>query len=178
MDILVALGQGAGLAVACGLAALLPLGVLAVAALLGWAPGSIALVDGTPFLVGAWVAGIVEAGLRAVLPVPVRLALSAVGGAVAFELAAGGEVPFLGLLIGSVIAAGTAWTSTRMADRAVQGGGTPWGVAAILGVAAVVVAAVAIVPFAGFILVLIAAYGALRARKDERERYAGLRVLK
>jgi hypothetical protein len=173
MDILVALGQGAGLAVACGLAALLPLGVLAVAVLLGWTPGALALADGTPILVGAWVAGLIEAALRAVLPQPVRIALSAVGAA-----AAGDQVPLVGLIAGAAIGAGTAWTSTRMADRAVQGGGTPWGVAAILGVAAIAVAALAIVPFVGFALVLVAAYGALRARKDDRERYAGLRVLK
>ncbi|MFZ9292562.1 MAG: hypothetical protein ACO26C_08530, partial [Ilumatobacteraceae bacterium] len=165
MDILVALGQGAGLAVACGLAALLPLGVLAVAVLLGWTPGALALADGTPILVGAWVAGLIEAALRAVLPLPVRIALSAVGAAAAFELAAGDQVPLVGLIAGAAIGAGTAWTSTRMADRAVQGGGTPWGVAAILGVAAIAVAALAIVPFVGFALVLGAAYGALRARK-------------
>lgn len=178
MDILVALSQGAGLAVACGLAALLPLGVLAVAVLLGWAPGSLDLADGTPFLVGAWVAGVVEAALRAVLPLPIRIALSGLGGAAAFELAAGGEVPFAGLVAGAAIGAGTAWTATRMADRAVQGGGTPWGVAAILGAASIAVAAVAIIPFAGFLLVLVALYGGIRARKDDRERYAGLRVLK
>jgi hypothetical protein len=48
MDILVATSQGAGLAVACGLAALLPLGVLAVAALLGWVPSSLTFADSTP----------------------------------------------------------------------------------------------------------------------------------
>ena len=42
MDLLFAISQGAGLAVACGLAALLPLGVLAVAALVGWTPGALA----------------------------------------------------------------------------------------------------------------------------------------
>lgn len=178
MDILVALSQGAGLAVACGLAALLPLGVLAVAVLLGWAPGALAIADGTPFLIAAWVAGVVEAALRAVLPVPIRIALSALGGGAAFELAAGSEIPFAGLVAGAAIGAGSAWTATRMADRAVQGGGTPWGVAALLGAAAIVVAAVAIIPFAGFALVLVALYGGVRARRDDRERYAGLRVLK
>jgi hypothetical protein len=178
MDIAIAFGQGAGLAAACGLAALLPLGVLAVAALLGWTPGSLPLVAETPFLIGAWVAGAIEAGGRALLPVQVRIALSALGGAAACELATGDLVPFAGLALGTVVGAGSAWGATRLVDGAVAGGAPRWGVAAIVGLAAIVAAALAIVPFAGYALVLIAVWLLLRTRRGDRERYAGLRVLR
>ena len=178
MDLLVAISQGAGLAVACGLAALLPLGVLAVAVLLGWAPGALSFADGTPFLAAAWVAGVLEAAARAVLPVPVRIALSGAGGAAAFEIAAGDQLPFAGLVVGAAIGAGTAWTTTRMADRAVAGGGTRWGVTALVAGAAIVVAALAIIPIVGFALVLVAIWAGLRTRREDQGRYAGLRVLR
>ncbi len=178
MDLLVALSQGAGLAVACGIVALLPLGVLAVAALLGWVPGAVPFADDVAFIAGAWAVGIAEAVARAVLPVPVRIALSGVGGAAAFEVAAGNRILFAGLLLGAPIGAGTAWVSTRMVDRAIAGGGTRWGVTAIVAVAGVAVAAVAIVPFVGFALVLVVVWGAYRSRRDDQDRYAGLRVLR
>ena len=143
MDLLFAISQGAGLAVACGLAAFLPLGVLAVAALLGWAPGVLSFADGTPFLVATWIAGVVEAAARAVLPIPIAIALSGAGGAAAFEVAAGDQLPFAGLIAGALIGAGTAWTTTRMAQRAIAGGGTRWGVTAIVAVASIVAAALA-----------------------------------
>ena len=178
MDLLVAISQGAGLAVACGLAAILPLGVLAVAVLLGWAPGALSFADGTPFLAATWVAGVLEAAARAVLPVPVRIALSGAGGAAAFEIAAGDQLPFAGLVVGAAIGAGTAWTTTRMADRAVAGGGTRWGVTALVAGAAIVVAALAIIPIVGFALVLVAIWAGLRTRREDQGRYAGLRVLR
>ncbi|MGI9117852.1 MAG: hypothetical protein ACR2JV_09515 [Gaiellales bacterium] len=178
MDILFAVSQGAGLAVACGLAAVLPLGVLAVAAILGWTPGALAFADTAAFAAVAWIAGIVEAAARAVLPIPIRIALSAVGAAAAFEIAAGDRLPFVGLVVGALIGAGTAWTTTRMADRAIAGGGTRWGVTGIVAVAAIVVAAVAIIPIAGFVLVAIAIWFGVRSRRDDQSRYQGLRVLR
>ena len=178
MDLLFAISQGAGLAVACGLAAILPLGVLAVAALLGWTPGALAFADGSPFLAAAWVAGVVEAAARAVLPIPIRIALSAAGGAAAFEIAAGDQLPFAGLVAGAVIGAGTAWTTTRMADRAIAGGGTRWGVTALVAAASIVAAALAIIPIVGFALVLVALWAGIRSRRDDQGRYAGLRVLR
>lgn len=178
MEILVVLSQGAGLAVACGIVALLPLGVLAIAALLGWAPGALPFADEVAFAAGAWAIGIAEAAARAVLPVQIRIALSGIGGAIAFEIAAGNELPFVGLLLGAAIGAGTAWVSTRMIDRAIAGGGPRWGVTAIVAVAGVAVAALAIIPIVGFALVLVVAWGAYRSRKDDQDRYAGLRVLR
>jgi hypothetical protein len=177
MDLLFAVSQGAGLAVACGLVAILPLGVLAVAAILGWAPGALAFAAEPTFAIAVWVAGVLEAAARAVLPFPIRIALSATGAAAAFELAAGDELPFVGLVVGAAIGAGTAWVSTRMVDRAIAAGAR-WGVTAIVAVAGIVVAALAIIPIVGFLLVLVAAWFGIRSRKDEQTKYGGLRVLR
>ena len=49
MDLLIAASQGAGLAVACGLVAILPLGVLAIAALAGWTPGALSFATEPAF---------------------------------------------------------------------------------------------------------------------------------
>ncbi|MEI7438316.1 MAG: hypothetical protein WCK20_01440 [Thermoleophilia bacterium] len=178
MDNLVAISQSFGLAVACGLAAVLPLGVLAVAALLGWRPGSVAIAAESPALIVGWVLGVVEAAGRAFLPIPVRIGLSGLGGAVACELTLGHLIPFVGLLLGSAIGAGTAWTTTRLVDRAVASGGPRWGVTALVGGASIVVAALAIIPAVGLILVGIVIWVGMRSRKDDQGRYAGLRVLR
>lgn len=178
MEIAIGIGQGAGLAIACGLAALLPLGVLALAALLGWTPATLALVDERALLAGAWILGIAEAGVRLRLPIPVRMALSAVAGSATFELAAGGAIPWIGVALGAPLAAVTAWAMGRLADGAVAGGGPIWGVTALMGAAVIVAAALAIIPFVGFALVLASAWLALRTLRGDRERYAGLRVLK
>jgi len=178
MDIVIALSQGAGLAVACGLAALLPLGVLATAALLGWLPGSVAIASETPFLVVAWALGLLESGLRALLPAPLRIAVSSAGGAAACELTTGHVLPWVGLVIGALIGAGAAWTSTRLADRAIAGGGTRWGVTALMGGAAVAVAAASLVPFVGLLLVIGVTWAGIRSRRGDDQRYAGLRVLR
>lgn len=178
MDILFAASQGAGLAVACGLAAVLPLGVLAIAAILGWTPGALSFASESTFAIAAWVLGVLEAAARAVLPMPIRIALSGLGGAAAFEIAAGDQLPFMGLVIGAAIGAGTAWITTRMVDRAIAGGGTRWGVTAIVGVASIVVAALAIIPIVGFVLVIVALWFGLKSRKDEQTKYGGLRVLR
>ena len=178
MDNLVAISQGFGLAVACGLAAVLPLGILAAAALLGWLPGSIAVAAETPVLIAGWVIGVLEAAARAILPIPLRIATSALGGAVACEFALGSTLPFVGLILGSVIAAGTAWTTTRLVDRAIASGGPRWGVTALVAGASVVVAALAIIPVVGLILVGIVIWIGMRSRNDDQGRYAGLRVLR
>lgn len=178
MDIAIAAGQGAGLAIAAGLAAFLPLGVLAVVALLGWAPGALTVVDERIFLAAAWIVGILEAGARLRLPIPIRMAISAVAGSAAFELTAGGAIPWIGVALGAPLAAITAWATGRLADGAVAGGGPIWGVTALMGAGAIAVAAVAMVPFVGFALVIVAAWLALRTYRGDQERYAGLRVLK
>ena len=178
MDILISVSQGAGLAVACGLAAVLPLGVLAIAAIIGWTPGALTFASESTFAVVVWIVGVLEAAARAVLPFPIRIATSALGAAVAFEVVAGDKLPFVGLVVGAVIGAGTAWITTRMVDRAVAGGGTRWGVTAIVAVASIVVAALAIIPIVGLVLVVVAIWFGIKSRKDEQTKYSGLRVLR
>ena len=89
MDLLIAASQGAGLAVACGLVAILPLGVLALAALAGWTPGALGFATEPAFTAAVWALGLIEAAARAVLPIPIRIAVSATAAAAAFEIAAG-----------------------------------------------------------------------------------------
>ena len=178
MDILISVSQGAGLAIACGLAAVLPIGVLAIAAILGWTPGALAFASESTFAIAAWAIGVLEAAARAVLPFPLRIALSALGAAAAFEIAAGDQLPFVGLLAGAAIGAGTAWVTTRMVDRAIAAGGTRWGVTAIVAAASVVVAALAIIPLVGFLLVVVALWFGIRSRKEDQSKFGGLRVLR
>jgi hypothetical protein len=178
MDLLIAVSHGAGLAVACGLVAILPLGVLALAALAGWTPGALSFATEPAFAAAVWALGLLEAAARAVLPIPIRIAVSATAAAAAFEIAAGDVLPFMGLVIGAAIGAGTAWITTRMVDRAIGGGGTRWGVTAIVAGAGIVVAALAIIPLVGFALVLLAAWLGIRSRRDDQTKYGGLRVLR
>ena len=62
--------------------------------------------------------------------------------------------------------------------RAIGGGGTRWGVTAIVAGAGIVVAALAIIPFVGFALVILAAWLGIRSRRDDQTKYGGLRVLR
>ena len=63
-------------------------------------------------------------------------------------------------------------------DRAIASGGPRWGVTALVAGASVVVAALAIVPVVGLILVGIVIWVGMRSRNDDQDRYAGLRVLR
>ena len=163
---------------ACGVAAFIPLGILGLAAHLGWARAALGVTDSTGLIIGAWAAGLVEAAARLHLPIPIRMALSAIAGSAVFEAAAGDVLPWIGLALGAPLGAITAWATGRLADGAVAGDGTRNGVGALMAGAAVVLAAVAIIPFAGFVLIIAAAWLALRSYRADRERFAGLRVLK
>jgi hypothetical protein len=178
MDLLLSASQGAGLAVACGLAAVLPLGVLALVAIVGWTPGALPFASDSLFAIGMWMIGVIEAAARAILPLPIRIALSALGAAAAFEITAGDNLPFVGLIVGAAIGAGTAWITTRMVDRAIAGGGTRSGVTAIVAVASIVVGALAIIPIVGVVLVAVAIWFGIKSRKDDQSKFGGLRVLR
>jgi hypothetical protein len=67
--------------------------------------------------------------------------------------------------------------SSRLGGRAIEGGGTGGGVRVLLAAAAVVLAAVALVPFLGYLEAVIAPVLAIRMRGRESRRYAGLRIL-
>src|SRR4051794_29454415 len=100
MDLAIAIGQGVGLAVACGLVALLPLAVGSIAALAGLMPGALNVYDEVALAVGSSVAGVANAVLSPRVTGTLKLALAGIAGAAVFELAAGDEVPFVGVAIG------------------------------------------------------------------------------
>jgi hypothetical protein len=82
------------------------------------------------------------------------------------EAAAGAVGGLLGALGATVIVTG-----------ALRRGGTRGGTAALVGLAAVVVAGLAFVPVLGYLEAVVLPALALRLRRREPERYAGLRTL-
>jgi hypothetical protein len=177
MDLAIAIGQGVGLAVACGLVALLPLAVGSLGALAGLVPGALGVYDDAAVAIGTVVAGGANAALSPRLAGTLKLLLAAVAGAGVFELAAGDEVPYAGLAIGAVLAAAAARVASRIVDPAATAG-SAGGIATIVAGAGLVAAAVALIPFAGYVLVLVAAWFGRRARRTQERKYAGLRVLR
>jgi hypothetical protein len=177
MDLAIAIGQGVGLAVACGLVALLPLAVGSLAALAGLVPGALGIYDDTAVAVGSAVAGGANAALSPRLAGTLKIGLAAVAGAAVCELAAGDELPYAGLAIGAVLGAAAAWIANRIVDPAAAGG-PAGGIAAIVAGVGVLTAAIALIPFAGYVLVLVAAWFGRRARRAQDRKYAGLRVLR
>jgi hypothetical protein len=85
----------------------------------------------------------------------------------------GGQEAIAGGLGGAVGAAGSA----GLVRGALRRGGVRGPTAALIGIAALVCALIAFVPFLGYVVaVLVPALGA-RVRRREGERYAGLRIL-
>jgi hypothetical protein len=83
-----------------------------------------------------------------------------------FDAAAGGIAAFLVLLGGAQIVAGT-----------LRRGGTRGGTATLFGGVALVAAGLAFVPAVGFLEAVVVPALALRLRRKQPERYAGLRTL-
>lgn len=178
MDLAISLGQGVGLAVACGLVALVPLLIGAIAAAAGALPGALGSYDDTPVLAGSAVLAIANAGAAAFIAGTARIALAAGGGAAVCEMTAGAELPLAPLAIGAVVGALAAWAFAGVLDGARDGGGTRGGVAALAAGASAVVAGLAIVPFVGYILLGVAIWFAIRVRRKRDRKFAGLRVLR
>ncbi len=177
MDLAIAIGQGAGLAIACGLVALLPLAVGSLGALAGIVPGTLGVYDDVAVAIGTAVAGVANAAVSPRVTGTLKLLLAAGAGAAVFQLAAGDEVPYAGLAIGAVFGAAAAWVASRIVDPAAAKGNAG-GIAAIVAGAGLVAAGIALIPFAGYLLVLVAAWFGRRARRAQDRKYAGLRVLR
>lgn len=177
MDLAIAIGQGVGLAIACGLVALLPLAIGSVAALAGLVPGALDVFDEVVLVIGSAVAGVVNAVLSPGVRGALKILLAAVAGGAVFELAAGDELPYAGIAIGALLAAGAAWIASRIVDPAAAGASAS-GIAVIVTGVAIVAAAVALIPFVGYALVLVAAWFGRRARRAQDRKFAGLRVLR
>lgn len=120
-------------------------------------------------------AGVLLAGLLAAGRAGVALAIlgaAAVGAGVGF-LIGGGEEAIAGGLGGAVGAAGTA----GLVRGALRRGGVRGATAALIGIAALVCALLAFIPFLGYVeAIVVPALGA-RVRRREGDRYAGLRIL-
>ena len=177
MDLAIAIGQGVGLAIACGLVALLPLAVGSLGAMAGIVPGALGVYDDVAVAVGTAVAGLVNAALSPRITGTFKILLAAGAGAAVFQLSAGEEVPYAGLAIGAVLGAAAAWVASRIVDPAAAKGNAG-GIAAFVAGAGLVAAGIALIPFAGYLLVLVAAWFGRRARRAQDRKYAGLRVLR
>ena len=105
------------------------------------------------------------AGIAAVLAVAAGIGIGLLIGGWP-EATAGGVGGLLGVVAAVPIVAG-----------AVRGGGTRLGVAAIVAVAGLLVAALAFVPVLGYVEAVAAPLLVLRLRRRGGERYAGLRIL-
>ncbi len=178
MQTAIAIGQGAGLAVACGLVALLPLGIGAVAALLGLLPGALTVYEGLRLAVSSIIVGVADAAVPLALPARVQAAFAALGGGAVCELVAGDRLPFVPVALGALLGVLGWWAVSRMLDGARAGGGTVSGVAMIAGGMGLAVGAAALVPFVGYLLAPAAAWFGWRSRKVADRKYAGLRVLR
>lgn len=177
MDLAIAIGQGVGLAVACGLVALLPLAIGSLGAVAGILPGALGIYDDVAVAVGTAVAGVANAPVSPRVTGTLKLLLAAGAGAAVFQLAAGEEVPYAGLGIGAALGAAAAWVASKIVDPATAKGNAG-GIAAIVAGAGLVAAAIALIPFAGYLLLLVAAWFGRRARRVQDRKYAGLRVLR
>jgi hypothetical protein len=177
MDVAIALGQGVGLAVACGLVALLPIAVGSLGAVAGILPGALNIYDETAMLVGSLVAGGANAVAEPKIAGRTRIVLAAIAGAVVCELAAGDEISYVSLAVGALVGGAAGWVATRIVDPANKSGPGA-GVTLFVVLAGIVAAAIALIPFAGYVLLLVAAWFGRRARKVQDRKYAGLRVLR
>jgi hypothetical protein len=177
VDTAIAIGEGIGLALACGLAAGVPLAIAAIAALVIGLPGDRSQLDDGWLVVVACVLGVVLAGVETRIPPRAQVALRAILGAITFELVAGDDLPFAGLIGGFVLAGIVAVLATRMLGAAARAGSAL--AAALLGaVAALGFAIAGLVPFVGYVLLLAAIVFAWRSRGRGDQKYAGLRVLR
>jgi hypothetical protein len=181
MDVVIALGQGLGLAAAAGLLASAPLAAGSTAASLGWLSGPIGIADDAVVVAGTWVLVGLELAADAVWPgaqAGFRLGRRVVAGGLAFELAAGDTIPYVGLAIGALVAAAAGIAMRSLRAAAVKGGGDIRGTALIEDGAGLVGSGLAVIPVVGYGLA-IAALGLLqRVRAREGRRYEGLRVLR
>ena len=103
----------------------------------------------------------------------VAIAVGVVAGLAAGLLIGGWTEAALGAAGGALGALG----GEPMLRGTLERGGTRGGTAALLGGAAVVIAALAFVPVLGYLVTLAVPMGAWRARRRSPERYAGLRTL-
>ena len=107
---------------------------------------------------------------------------SGTAGAAAFAAASGAAIGFVlegwrGAVAGGLGGLAGVFGAAQLVRGTLRGGGTRSGTAILVGVGALVVAALAAIPFVGYLeAVAVPALGA-RLRRRAGERYAGLRIL-
>ncbi len=181
MDLVIAISQGLGLAAAAGLLAAAPLAVGATAATQGWLEDPLGFAGDAVVVAVAWVLVAVELIADSVWPgaqAGVRLGRRIVAGGLVFELAAGGAVPYVGLVVGAFVAAGVGLAMRRVRAGAVKAGGDVRGTALVEDGAGIATAAVAVIPFVGYLLTLAAGWLLVRLRRRDDQKFSGLRVLR
>ncbi|MGN6380940.1 MAG: hypothetical protein ACTHNU_18455 [Gaiellales bacterium] len=181
MDLAIAIGQGLGLAAAAGLLASAPLAFTTTAASQGWLEDPLSFAGRTVLIVVTWVAVALELAADFLWPgaqAGFRLGRRVVAGGLAFELAAGGKVPYVGLAVGAATAAVAALAMRPIRAGAVKAGGDLRGTALVEDGGGLICSAAAIVPFVGYLISLGAAGLLLRVRRREGRKYEGLRVLR
>lgn len=181
MDLVIAISQGLGLAAAAGLLAAAPLAIGATAASQGWLEDPLHFAGDAVVVAVTWALVAVELVADSVWPgaqAGVRLGRRIVAGGLVFELAAGGEVPYVGLVAGALVAGGVGLAMRRVRAGAVKAGGDVRGTALIEDGAGLATAALAVVPFVGYLLTLAAGWLLLRLRRRDDQKFRGLRVLR
>lgn len=181
MDAAIAIGQGLGLAAAAGLLAAGALALTTTAASEGWLQSPLSFAGREWLVALTWALVVVEVGIDAVWPgaqAGARLWRRVIAGALAFELAAGGELPYAGIAIGAVVAAAAGLSMRAIRSGAVKAGGDLRGTAMVEDGAGVGAAALAVVPFVGYALSVAAVALWTRLRRREDRKYGGLRVLR
>ncbi len=181
MDLVIAISQGLGLAAAAGLLAAAPLAVASTAATQGWLESPLHFAGNAIVVAVTWVLVGIELVADSVWPgaqAGVRLGRRIVAGGLVFELAAGNAVPYVGLVVGALAAAGVGLAMRRVRAGAVKAGGDVRGTALIEDGGGLVSSAVAVIPFAGYVLAAAAGWLLLRLRRRDDQKFRGLRVLR
>jgi hypothetical protein len=177
VDTAIAIGQGAGVALACGITAAVPLAVAAIVALVIGLPGDRRQLDDTWLVAVACVLAVALAALETRIPPRAQIALRAILGGISFELVAGQKIAYVGLVAGAILAGLVAVFASRMLGAAARAGSAV--AAALLGAgAALGWAVLGLVPFVGYALAVVAAVLIWRGRSRGDQKYAGLRVLR
>jgi hypothetical protein len=177
VDTAIAIGQGGGVALACGITAAVPLAVAAIVALVIGLPGDRSQLNDGWLVAVACALAVVLAAAETRIPRRAQIALRAVLGGVSFELVAGHKLPWVGLVAGLLLAALVALSATQILGAAARAGSAV--AAALLGAgAALGWAVLGLVPFVGYVLFIVAVVIAWRSRGRGGQKYAGLRVLR
>jgi hypothetical protein len=181
MDLVIAISQGLGLASAAGLLAAAPLAVAATAASQGWLESPLGFAGDAATVAIAWVLVAVELIADSVWPgaqAGMRLGRRIVAGGLAFELGSGGKVPYVGLVVGALVATGVGMVMRRLRAGAVKAGGDLRGTALVEDGAGLAAAVAAVVPFVGYLLAAAAGWLLVRLRRRDDQKFRGLRVLR